>query len=423
MTDRYRAQIDGFELDVETIEDSIENAIARHEYPYRDGAALQNMGQRARRIRLRCWWIEERYEGHYGFVEHLKSRELFELSHPKYGLMTGAVEAVHVRHDDRQQTAAVDIEFIQDMLSQEQPAPSRDVTAAVEEAFIDSQAELMESFSAQAADALGAEAAEVLAAELDPDLGIVEQFAGVGTTVRNWLKTVESFVGAVQQEAIGVANPANSIIAAIDYGANLPGRVIGAVAQAFERHAILNDSLKTAPERYLENLKNALDDLADAAGDFAGITRGSGAARMAAEAAQIFADDEQQRNRQRSRENASGAFDVEGNYLSPDTPAAVLTVRELELSLATVRAELQAAIDADRTLQSAKDMARELLEHVMVVKLERDRLVRIALDNPMPLHLVCLMRGLPYAYAERIYAVNAIAHPNFTQGEIDVYVR
>jgi hypothetical protein len=33
------------------------------------------------------------------------------------------------------------------------------------------------------------------------------------------------------------------------------------------------------------------------------------------------------------------------------------------------------------------------------------------------------MRGLPYAYAERLLAINRIAHPNFVSGVVNVYAR
>ncbi len=154
----------------------------------------------------------------------------------------------------------------------------------------------------------------------------------------------------------------------------------------------------------------------------AGIVRSAGAQRMALEAAAIYADDEQSRAAIRRAETGR-AFDISGQYLNPEPAPALLTVRDLEESLAMVRAALQAGIDLDRSQDSLKNMARVLLEHVMITKLERDRLVRIVLDNTMPLHLACRMRGLPYACAERILAVNNIAHPNFVSGEIDVYVR
>lgn len=419
--DRYQAKIDDFILECQTIEDGFGKAIARYEYPYRDGAALEDMGQTARVIRLRCYWLEDNYQAHFDFLAHLKSRELFELSHPKYGLLTGCVESVMVRHDDRQETAEVDISFIEDLASQESAPAYQDVRSASEQSFQEGQQELMDAFAVQARAAVGSEAGAILAKEMDPELGILEQFSKLGAQTRAWIKSVEVFVTQLQAEAAAVANPANSLLTAIDYGAQLPGRVIGPLADTVERYARLHDSIRSAPERYLRNLQESIDDLAGRAA-FDGLVRAAGAQRLSLEAAAIYADDEALRDRQRRREQAGGAFDILGNYLAPET-ATVMTVRELESSLAFVRAALQAVLDVDRTLQSIKAMACQLLQHVSEVKLERDRLVRIQLDNPMPLHLVCLMRGLPYAYAERILAVNHIAQPNFTGGQIDVYVR
>jgi len=415
MADLYAAEIDGYAIDCKTLEDGFEKALALVEYPWRDGAQTEDMGLRARWIRIRCYWLEERYAEHVAFLEHLKSRELFEFFHPKYGLAQGRIEAVVVRHDERQECAEVDLAFVEDMLSQEEPILYPDVGAAADEAFITGQTELMESFAAQARETLGAEAVDILNRALDPALGIVAQFSGVTTAARNWLKGVERYVLTLQAAATDVVNPANALLAMIDYGANLPGRVIGPLAMVFERYARLNDSLRAAPDRYMANLQNHIDALAAAAQDFAGQTRTAGAQRMALE--------EQVRNRVRQRELAQTSFDMEGNFFPAADVGQVLTVRELDLSLAAARTAIQAAIDADRSQQSLKTLARTLLDHVAIVKLERDRIARILLDNPMPLHLVCLMRGLPYAYAERILAINDIAHPNFAAGEVDVYAR
>jgi C4-type Zn-finger protein len=100
-----------------------------------------------------------------------------------------------------------------------------------------------------------------------------------------------------------------------------------------------------------------------------------------------------------------------------------MSVRELERSLTGVRETLQEAIDLARDQQALKAMARQLLEHVNQVKLERDRMLTIALDNPMPLHLVCLQQGVSYRQASRLLAVNNIPQPNFTAGEVTVYGR
>jgi hypothetical protein len=101
----------------------------------------------------------------------------------------------------------------------------------------------------------------------------------------------------------------------------------------------------------------------------------------------------------------------------------VLNVQQLERSLAEVRAEIQAAVELARGQESLKTAALALLEHVSQVKLERDRILMLTLENPLPLHLVCLRQGLPYRYAERILSINRIAHPSFTQGEVAVYGR
>ena len=423
MADRYEASIDGFVFDCETLRDSWQKAIARYEYPYRDGADTEDMGQRAREIGIRCYFIEDRYATHFDFIEHIKSRELFEFSHPKYGLIHGRIESVSVYHDDRNDTAEVDISFIQDMSSQETATVSDDAAANAEESFTDGQSELMASFEDQARSQLGAEAGEILSRQLDPDEGILDQISGVTTAARNWLKNVETSVGMLQAKLQDVANPANSLLAMIDYGASLPGRVIGAISSTLERYARLYDSLRFAPERYLQNLQNAIDELCDIAGDFETSVRCAGAQRMALEAADIFYEDEQTRNRLRAIESGPGAFDIAGNYSPPQEITPVLTVKELDKCLAVVREAIATAVEADRSQEGLKIMARDLLSYVTVVKLERDRLVRIVLDNPMPLHQVCLMRGLPYAFAERILAVNSIPNPNFTSGEIDVYVR
>lgn len=425
MGDRYDASIDGFSLDCETLRDRIGKSIAKYEYPYRDGAETEDMGEQAWQIRIRCYFLENRYTRHIEFLEHLKSRDLFELTHPKYGIKKGRIEEISVRHDDRQETAEIDIGFVEDLGSQESAIATYDldVTAETEEAFTDGQDEMKDSFSNAAREELGTDAIEILEKELDDDLGIVEQFPGVRTSTRTWLKAVETYVTTLQAEASDVANPANSLIAMIDYGAALPGRVIGALAQTAERYAVLYETLKESPVRYLTNIKNSMADLADSVDVFSDMTLAAGAQRLALEAAAIYAEDEEERNRQRRRETGSdqGAFDVEGNYIPQEEIGAVLTVRELEQSLADVRTELQAAVDADRTLSQMKVMARKLLEHVMVIKLERDRMVRIVMDNPMPLQAVCMMRGLSYEYAERILAINDIRQPNFTAGEIDVY--
>lgn len=461
MTDRYQAAIDGYEFDARDIEDGFDKAVGVYEYPYMDGAGTEDLGQRARRIRIRCYWLSDRYAAHYDFLNHLKSRALFELSHPKYGLLSGRIDQMMVRHDDRQETAAVDISFIEDIVSQARPIAHVDVSSATEESFITGQQEQMDAVSADVAAALGDESVQILQTDLDPDQSLLSQITGVTVAARAYLKKIDTFVAVLEAEAAAIANPANSLVALIDYGTKLPGRIIGTVAKTLERYSILYESIKSTPARFLQNLTDSMDDLADRAGDFSGHVRAAGSLRLAVEAAGIFATDEIARQKLIQREQsgkvspsgavsaftggltaqsgadsarmqliqqaktAPRAFDDNGNYLYPAALDPVLSVRDLTGMLVTVRTALQATVDADRTIGSAKAVARQLTVHVNAAMQESDRITTLVLANPAPLHLVCLMQGLPYTAAPRIMAINDIdiADPNFVSGEIAVYVR
>ena len=72
MADRYKASIDDmFFFECETLEDSFEKVIVRHEFPFRAGALLQDMGQTARDIKIRLYFMNENYEAHKKLIAHL----------------------------------------------------------------------------------------------------------------------------------------------------------------------------------------------------------------------------------------------------------------------------------------------------------------------------------------------------------------
>lgn len=422
MAERFNASLGGFALDVETIDDTIEKAIARYEYPFRDGADTDDLGEKARTIRLRCYWLGEQYAEHYRFLEYIKGRDLFELTHPKYGLLKGRIESIGIRHDDRIETAEVDLAFVQSLEDQEPGRVYANVKAAGEEAFvtsIDEQTNLLEmDFRTD----LGAIAQEILAQQLDPELGILEQFSSVSLAARNVLKAVDAYAGKLDGLLAAIPNPANSLLATISYPPTLVGRVIRSLTRAVERQARSLDSLRSAPDRYLASLRDALGVLAGESGSFATQTRIAGSRHLALEAGELYQTDEAGRQEQR-RSEAVRSIDALGRYSPPPPVPQVMSVRELERSLVTVRAELQTAVDAARDQQSLKAMARQLLEHVNQVKLERDRMMTVTLDNPMPLHLLCLRQGVSYRQASRLLAVNNIPQPNFTSGSVTVYGR
>lgn len=423
--DIYPAQLDGYDLEIETLDDRFENSIVRHEFPKVAGALLENMGQKARSVSIRCYFWDHgdhmTYADHVDFINHLKSTELGELVHPQYGLIKGMIETFSVRHDDRDMTAEVDITFVEDLRSATPDIEYEDVEAAVDEALVDSQDEQMGEFADEVRDELGGEAVDVLDKDLDPAQGILTQFQGYSQKAKNYLKKVDTFVATMEGSLLDVANPANGITSTINYGTKLPGRVIGALARCIERYVVMNDSIKGAPSRFLGNLEQAMLDLESKAGF--GKHLHAGFSIQAAQAiAGVYKADEASRQQVRKSETTA-SFDTQGNYRASAATEPILTINELEASLAKLRTMLQTAIDQNRSMESLKTAAGSLLSHVNTIKLERDRIITVLLDNPMPLHLVCHRYGLNYNYAERIASINRIPRPNFTTGEVQIYGR
>jgi len=425
----YDAFIDDIPLEIETIDDSFEVAIGRHELPNRDGALLENMGQKARTVSIRCYFWDSgahaTYNDHIALVNHLQDRELFTLVHPRYGAMEGMVERVRVRADDRELTAEVDLDFVENLRQDISEVEYEDVEDAADQAVINAQEELIDDVEDEASDELGAEAPGICDQVLDETKTVLEQYRGVSRKARLWLKKVSHAVGVFEAVLTEVTQPANSLIATITFTANLPGRVIGAIAKMVDRYVALYQTTVTTPSRFIRNLRAAIDTLI-AANDFtpamARRVRIAAAVQGGAAVAAYYADDETERQKLRRLEGQK-TFDNLGRYLNPEIPEPVYTVNELEASLYETREMVQQALDPDggRKVDSLKALARSLVDHVSRIKLEREKIVTVTLDNPMPLHLVCLRYGLDYHYADRIVSINSIPRPNAAGGNIRIY--
>lgn len=427
--ERYEAKIDDFTLEMETIEDVIEKSIAKYEFPFRDGAMLEDMGQKARAIRIRCYWYEETYETHRDFIKHLEKKSAFELLHPKYGLIKGSIDSASIRHDDRKKTAEVDLAFTEGLITKEEAEPKYvnkgAVDWGVEESFATGQTELIEELGSDVRDLLGAEAKEILSTVLDPAKGLVEQFTGISAQAREYVKNAQGFVTGLTGVLSTITNPADSLLAMITYSSTLPGIVIGTIARTLERYVSLYDTLRTSPTRFLSSLKGSFGSLADDAGDsgFSKYVTIASAQRRALETAYIFRDDEDSRDIVKRLESTP-SFDALGNYIKPEQAEEILTVDEIEGILADVRTDIQKAVDLSRKMTSLKATAADLLFHVSDIKLERDKIMTVETQSPLPLHLICLKYGLPYNYANRINSINRIKNPSFTPaGSVRIYVR
>jgi hypothetical protein len=142
----------------------------------------------------------------------------------------------------------------------------------------------------------------------------------------------------------------------------------------------------------------------------------------------MFVVDESQKTTLRRIENTP-QWRPDGTSLNVPPPPKVLTANELDESLARIREMLKDATTAARAIGCASAVpvlakqADELTRYINVIKLERDRIITVEAENPMPLHLICLRHGLPYSYADRICTINDFWNPTFCEGEVRIYAR
>lgn len=409
--------INGFELDIETIEDSFEKSIAKYEFPYRDGVLLEDLGQKARIIKLRCYFYNEKYENHIYFINILKEQNLFEFIHPKYGLIYGSIESINVRHDERVRTAEIDITFIENLRTEIEIIPQIEIAETMEELFIEGQQEIMEELKKSLLEELDS---SIINMPLDPTKSILEQISSLSSTVRGVIKSIDSAISSMQAMMNNIILPANSIISMVDYAVNIPGRIISTISTVVERYAVAYQSMISAPERFMQSFENSISELSSHFGIFSKEIKTCGSQRMALSLAYIYSEDQKKREKIKKKEKKQN-FDILGNYKKDDIEP-ILTINEIEKSLYIVRKNLQECINYNKNT-SLKKMARVLLEYTNNIKLEREKIKKINISRPMPLHLICLQNDLPCSYAERILSINNISNPNFVYGDINIYAR
>ena len=444
--DTYKATITGsvdgvkttVELDIQDVSDSFQSALAVHEFPYRAGAMVENMGQKARSIKFKCFFWDASYENHKIVLKLLDDLARKELHHPKYGLLKGDIQQLDVRHDDRLSLAEIDITFLESLIPSEAVAADQ-LPGATEESFIDGQDEAADDFAAAATDAGAGAALEVT---LEPELGIMAQIGEITGAVRDFVGQIEEGLATLDATMNQIMNPVNSIISSINYVTNLPGRIISTVAKTVERLAEAYNTIRNAPARFMDSLKSGIDQLERSFSEFsskapagsqravaqkaamdmlAGQIRIAGAQRCALEAAYAFKTDQLSRQDVRKTEGAA-SFDAAGNYLNPVQADPLMTVGEIESVLSLVMGYIQTCVDDARGMQSLKDMAAQLVRHVNNVKLQMEKITTVTVENTVPLHLLCLQRGLPYNAAERVLAINPqIKSPSFVSGDVKIY--
>src|SRR5690606_15633398 len=114
-----------------------------------------------------------------------------------------------------------------------------------------------------------------------------------------------------------------------------------------ERYALAYQSIRTSPERFMHNLRAEWTGLRAALEAFRDPARSAGAAYLSLTAAELFSEDEDRRDEQRTAESVT-AFDAAGNLQTALPTLPLMTATAAEHILAIAREEIQSAIDADR---------------------------------------------------------------------------
>lgn len=425
--------IDGIDLPVVDVQDDFSAAVAKYAFPYRNAQVVKYLGVEERSIKLNAVFFRQRYDEHKDLARRLLSAktESHELVHPDFGRLSGCVQQVSSVYDERRDCVTVSITFIV-LGDGDDDAGNFDTVGSIkrdtEQAFIDGQETLTDAFGQTLSSDIGSEAGDMIETEIDESQTLLDQFLTVSQAARDYVAEIDDAIEICESWLADVTAPADSILNTIEYGSLLPARFVSAVNEALDRICESQGESSISPRNYLENLKaaylsfaamfenrefNAADQVSDAI-----------ALRYALDCGRVYDDDNMQSLTLAAIEDAP-AFDLAGNRLIDQAVPEIMTINDLEETLYGARELLQQAIDRDRSQEeSYKSMAKNLLDHVEEVRINRERIVIKNVPSEMPLHAVCLRFGLPVAYADRILAINPeIKNPTFVKGDIRVYAR
>ncbi|EOI5842910.1 DNA circularization N-terminal domain-containing protein [Klebsiella pneumoniae] len=121
-TDLQDASFRGVAFDIITARDSVQRDIAQHEYPYRNGANIEDLGGKPRSLQCQAVFFGDDYESRLqAFIAALDTRGPGELIHPVFGSMPDMLCYVYqVNHDaENPDYCTVDLQFLQDGLDVE----------------------------------------------------------------------------------------------------------------------------------------------------------------------------------------------------------------------------------------------------------------------------------------------------------------
>ncbi|WP_181961250.1 DNA circularization protein, partial [Klebsiella pneumoniae] len=152
-TDLQDASFRGVAFDIITTRDSVQRDIAQHEYPYRNGANIDDLGGKPRSLQCQAVFFGDDYESRLqAFIAALDVRGSGELIHPVFGSMPDMLCYVYqVNHDaETPDYCTVDLQFLQSGLDvkffvREWPLSQADAIFNQAQGILDSTATLLDN--------------------------------------------------------------------------------------------------------------------------------------------------------------------------------------------------------------------------------------------------------------------------------------
>lgn len=439
----FRATLDNYELNILDISDTLNSAIAKHEYANTNGAQLYNMGNRPREIRFKTYWFgigptfgstlqQPNYLNHYQFLTDMSDfTKDHELIHPKYGRIIGMVESLSTMHNDTQDYVEIDIGFVErDIKTTGFITDTQSIANKIEQI----QIALVKADISRLNSQFGASGfSSILGKAVDASKSLAAQFRNVTNTVRDFLKECDTVINKFETIEADITAPISVIDNAIDFTADVPSRILGTFQHATDRVMSSFGKLSNLPAQFSNNVAMYNRTLWDSiTGEHANFFRvgfaSCSAGNLAAQSSKYMQADENNRATLAIQANKN-SFDAAGNRINNVTTTPVMSVTDIELQLYIIRQYIQDVLDYmrvdiagyDSNNQSLKEIAAALVVYVDTVKLQKQQIVSMTINN-LPLHLLLNSLGQPYNSAEQILKLNPwIKNPTFTEGIVQVY--
>lgn len=421
MATRYKVQLDDIPLATYTVDGSVERSLVEYEYPYVDGSEFEDLGMRARRFTVSVVFKNESFADYWRFKDALDATNVVHnFVHPAEGLILGRVLSYSARHDVRKACAEVSFVFIEELQGGDvQISPL--IQPQVEDMFIRGQRQAIDRFGEKIMSSLGPAASTLLSRSVSVTQSFASQFVDAARSVRSYVAAIDDLVNNIAGFMDTVAQPADSLIASIEYGVTVPEQVIGFIAGALDRYLSLATTVASSPIMVLQSFYNGALQLRNLASGFETEVDVMTAQAGALLSSQLYKLDNDNRDQAAAIESISPWNDT-GEYVGTARSPEYLTADDLERSLVIVRGNLQAALVQDRGMTVLQEMAAALMRHVNDIKLERERTYIVDVPTETPLHLICHRHGIPIGRVNRILAINPqIQNPTFVSGPVVLY--